>query len=127
MQETRRILIVDGDHDVAEVVAYKLNNWGFGATTAGRGELGFELAKELLPDIIVIDLLLPTISGLELCQMIRNEPSLAHTPIIMLAKRGESDHIKRARKLGADSILVKPLDPADLLSRINSLTRQKAS
>jgi two-component system phosphate regulon response regulator PhoB len=118
------ILVIDDEADLIELVRYNLEKEGFSVIGAGDGESGFSLAVKEKPDVIVVDLMLPSIDGLEVCRMLRAENATSRIPIIILtAKASEADRIV-GLELGADDYLTKPFSPRELTARIKALLRR---
>ena len=120
------VLVIDDEEDLIELVRYNLEKEGFIVLGAADGELGLSIASSKKPDVIVIDLMLPGIDGLEVCRYIRANSATAQIPIIMLtAKATESDKIL-GLELGADDYLTKPFSPRELMARIKALLRRSS-
>ena len=123
-----RILIVEDDPDIAESLRYNLKREGFGVDVAESGEKGFRLALDphSTPSLIVLDLMLPGMSGTELCRRLRKEPATEKTPVIILtAKASEGDKLL-GLELGADDYMTKPFSVKELLARIRAVLRRSA-
>ena len=113
-----KILVIDDEPGVLELVKYNLEEAGFGVDTASDGVEGLKKAQDSLPDLILLDLMLPGIDGLEICRILRANPKTAGIPIIMLtAKASEMDRVV-GLELGADDYVTKPFSPRELLLRI---------
>lgn len=123
----QKILIVDDEPDALELVGFNLKRAGFDILSASDGKEALRKAREFSPDLMVLDLMLPEIDGLELCRMLRADPLTRSMPIIMLtAKAAEVDRVL-GLELGADDYLTKPFSPRELILRIrNILGRWKA-
>ena len=121
-----RILVVDDEEDLLELVNYNLSREGFRVECVATGEAALEAARKNLPDLIVLDLLLPSVDGLEICRRLKADEKTRHIPIIMLtAKSAESDMVS-GLELGADDYMTKPFSPRVLLARIKAILRRKA-
>ncbi len=121
-----RILIIEDDPDIAESISYNLKREGFRAEVAESGELGLRLASQVhaAPALIILDLMLPGMSGMELCRRLRREPATAKMPIIILtAKASETDKIM-GLELGADDYMTKPFSVKELLARVRAVLRR---
>ena len=119
-----RILVIDDEEDLVELVRYNLEQEGFQVKSASDGESGLAVARQELPDLILIDLMLPGMDGLELCRSLRAENRTASIPVIMLtAKSAESDRIV-GLELGADDYVVKPFSPRELIARVKAVLRR---
>ena len=121
---TGRILVVDDETIVREVVERYLVREGYNVLTAGDGEDALRLAREETPDLVVLDLMLPKVDGLEVCRRLRAESS---TPIIMLTAKGEETDKIVGLTLGADDYLVKPFSPRELVARVQAVLRRAQS
>ncbi len=123
---TRPILIVEDDPDISESLKYNLEREGLPAITALTGEAGLAaaLSERESPSLIILDLMLPGMSGTELCRRLRREPATRRTPIIMLtAKASESDRVA-GLDLGADDYITKPFSVRELLARVRAVMRR---
>lgn len=119
-----KILIIDDESDVVDLIAMNLKSAGFDVLTANNGVAGLQRAKADLPALIVLDLMLPQMSGLEVCKVLKKDPLTARIPIIMLtAKSEEVDRIV-GLELGADDYVAKPFSPRELVLRIQSVIRR---
>lgn len=116
-----RILVVDDEPDVLELVGFNLTKAGFQVLTAGDGAEALRKARETSPNLIVLDVMLPEVDGLEVCKLLRANSKTAAIPILMLtAKAAEVDRVL-GLELGADDYLTKPFSPRELLLRIRNL------
>ena len=121
------ILVIDDEKDLIELIRYNLEKDGFEVKGAVDGESGLALAAQELPDLILLDLMLPGIDGLEVCRMLRSETRTARIPVIMLTARGaESDRVV-GLELGADDYVTKPFSPRELTARVKALLRRLSS
>ncbi len=119
-----KILIVEDEPDILEVLSYNLRQAGFEVSTAEEGEEGLRLAEEQTPDLVVLDLMLPGMDGLELCRLLKQRESLRRVPVLMLtAKAEEVDRIV-GLELGADDYVTKPFSPRELVLRIRAILRR---
>lgn len=122
-----RILVIDDEKDLIELVRYNLEKEGFVVRSAQDGESGLSAAKKELPDLILVDLMLPGIDGLDVCRSLRSDGRTARIPVIMLtAKSAEPDRIL-GLELGADDYVTKPFSPRELLARIKALLRRTST
>ncbi|MBZ5497114.1 MAG: response regulator [Acidobacteriia bacterium] len=122
----RTILAIDDEKDLIELVRYNLEKEGFQVKGALDGETGLAMALQELPDVVLVDLMLPGIDGLEVCRRLRSDSRTAGIPLIMLtAKSGESDRIV-GLELGADDYVTKPFSPRELTARVRALLRRAA-
>jgi len=122
-----RILVIDDEKDLIELVRYNLEKEGFLVRAAKDGESGLSAANKELPDLIVVDLMLPGVDGLDVCRSLRSDKRTAHIPIIMLtAKSAESDRIL-GLELGADDYVTKPFSPRELVARVKAILRRTSA
>ncbi len=119
-----KILVVDDEEDILELVKYNLVKEGYLVTCAHNGEQALTEAAEMLPDLVVLDLMLPGIDGLDVCRGLKQSDKTAQIPIIMLTARGEDADVVTGLELGADDYLVKPFSPRVLLARIKAALRR---
>jgi two-component system phosphate regulon response regulator PhoB len=119
------ILVVDDEPEAVELVEFNLKQAGFNVTTAADGEEALKKAKATLPSLIVLDLMLPEIDGLEVCKLLRRDPATAGIPVIMLtAKATEIDRVL-GLELGADDYITKPFSPRELVLRIRKILQRR--
>jgi len=119
-----RILVVEDDKDIAQLIAHSLQKAGHTVETAGSGTLGLKRAKEAAPDLMILDLMLPGMDGLLVCQALRADPTTALLPIIMLTARAEEVERIAGLELGADDYVTKPFSPRELTARVAALLRR---
>lgn len=115
------ILIVDDEEDVLELVRYNLDKNGYRIGTATTGEDALAKARAKLPDLIILDLMLPGIDGLEVCKKLKSDTKTQNIPIIMLTAKGEEADIVTGLELGADDYVAKPFSPKVLVARIRRI------
>jgi DNA-binding response OmpR family regulator len=121
----QKILVVDDEPEAVELVEFNLKQAGFGVLTAADGAEALTKARAAPPDLVVLDVMLPEINGLEICKLLRRDSALARVPIIMLtAKAAEIDRVL-GLELGADDYLTKPFSPRELVLRIKKLLQRK--
>src|SRR5213082_3048981 len=118
------ILIVEDEEALTEVLRYNLEADGYEVATVARGDEADLLLKEKSPDLVILDWMLPGMSGIELCRRLRARPDTERLPIIMLTARGEESERVRGLATGADDYIVKPFSVPELLARIRSLLRR---
>jgi DNA-binding response OmpR family regulator len=114
----KRILIVDDTRDILQVVSRRLQSWGYEPLTAETGEEGLRIAQEELPDLVLLDIMMPKMRGRDVCAKLKADPRTRHIPVIFLTALGLADHVKAGMDLGADDYIVKPFEPAELKDRI---------
>ncbi len=120
----KRILIIEDDRDIIELVRYNLVNEGFQVSAASDGTSGLASLKKSPPDILLLDLMLPRLSGLEICKEIRRDSALNRLPILMLTARGEEADRVVGLEMGADDYVTKPFSPRELVARVKALLRR---
>ena len=119
----QRILVVDDEPDAVELIGFNLKAAGYEVTTAADGEEALKKARGELPNLIVLDLMLPEVDGLEVCKILRRDPKTSGIPIVMLtAKAAEIDRVL-GLELGADDYVTKPFSPRELVLRVKRLLR----
>jgi two-component system, OmpR family, phosphate regulon response regulator PhoB len=119
-----RVLVVDDEADIVALVAYHLARAGYRVSTAANGTEAIQAVRAEQPAIVVLDLMLPELSGFEVLELIRGDPNLSDTPVLLLtAKREEADRVK-GLSLGADDYLVKPFSPQELVLRVRNILRR---
>lgn len=119
-----RVLLIEDDESITELVRYNLESADFYVTSSLDGEEGLMMAREEEPDIILLDWMLPNLSGLEICRQIRRSKQLAGTPVIMLTARADEPDRIRGLETGADDYMVKPFSPKELIARIHAVLRR---
>ncbi len=120
-----RILVVDDEHDILDLVKYNLEKEGFEITTVLTGEEALQIARKIRPDLILLDLMLPGLDGLEVCKILKNESDTSEIPIIMLTAKGEESDVVTGLELGADDYISKPFSPKVLIARVRAIMRRK--
>src|SRR6056300_1068772 len=120
-----KILHVDDEPDILEIVGYNLKNEGYQVFTASSGRSGVSKAREVKPDLILLDVMMPEMDGIEACDHIRRLPGLEHTIIAFLTARGEDYSQVAGFEAGADDYITKPVKPKVLMSRIKALLRRR--
>ena len=118
------VLIVDDEAPILALLHYNLEKAGYRVLQAADGEEAMTIAREEHPDIVILDWMLPSLSGIEVCRQMRRDTDLANTPIIMLTARGEEQDRVRGLEVGADDYMPKPFSPAELLARIRAVLRR---
>jgi two-component system phosphate regulon response regulator PhoB len=124
MQMTPHILVVEDEDSLATLLQYNLEKEGYDVALAGDGEEALLLVDERLPDLVVLDWMLPKISGIEVCRRLRQRNETRNLPIIMLTARGEESDRVRGLDTGADDYVVKPFSMTELTARIRAVLRR---
>lgn len=122
-----RILIVDDEEDVLELIRYNLDKNGYKIVTATSGEEAITEARSKTPDLIILDLMLPGIDGLEVCRKLKSDVKTERIPIIMLTAKGEESDIVTGLELGADDYVTKPFSPKVLIARLRRILHRTVS
>lgn len=120
-----RILVVDDEEDLLELINYNLSKEGYRVTCVGTGEDALREARTNPPDLIVLDVLLPNVDGLEVCKLLKNDTRTKHVPIVMLTAKGEEADMVTGLELGADDYITKPFSPRVLIARVRAVLRRK--
>ena len=119
-----RVLVIEDEADLREVLQYNLTQAGHRAFAAGTGELGIKLAHEVRPEVVLLDLMLPDVSGTQVAKALRRDPETHLVPIIMVSARAEEVDRVVGFELGADDYVVKPFGVRELLARVKALLRR---
>jgi len=122
--EKQRVLVVEDEPDIAELVRYHLEQEGFAASVVDDGEKAFDLIRQRQPALIVLDLMLPGMSGLDVCRRLRAEPATARLPIVMLTARAAEVDRVLGLEMGADDYVTKPFSPRELIARVRAVLRR---
>jgi two-component system phosphate regulon response regulator PhoB len=121
----QRILVVDDEPDLLELVRVNLSQAGFDVETAETGRQALERARRATPDLLILDLMLPDLSGTEVCRHLRADPSLGEIPIIMLTARADEVDRVVGLEIGADDYVTKPFSPRELTLRVRAVLRRR--
>jgi phosphate regulon transcriptional regulator PhoB len=121
-----RILVIEDDRDIAELVRYNLEKEGFQVACAHDGVAGLAQLRKLPPDLLILDLMLPKLPGLEVCKEVRRDLRFGRLPILVLTARGEEADRIVGLELGADDYVTKPFSPRELAARVKALLRRAA-
>jgi two-component system, OmpR family, alkaline phosphatase synthesis response regulator PhoP len=119
-----QILVVDDEEDILDLVQYNLNKNGYQVTCVTTGEDALKVARKENPDLVILDLMLPGVDGLEVCKILKNDANTKSIPIIMLTAKGEETDVVAGLELGADDYIPKPFSPRILLARIRAVLRR---
>lgn len=120
------IVIVEDDPDIAELLAFNLAREGYETTVAGRGDQALAAIQGKGPALVLLDLMLPGIGGLEICRLLKAKPETAALPVIMVTARGEESDVVVGLEMGADDYIVKPFSMKVVLARIHAVLRRRA-
>ena len=120
----RKIVIIEDEPDILEVLSYNLRREGFEILTSADGIQGLALVKREHPDLVLLDLMLPGIDGIEICNSIKKNPDTQHTLLIMVTAKGEESDIVLGLGVGADDYISKPFSPKELVARVKAVMRR---
>jgi two-component system alkaline phosphatase synthesis response regulator PhoP len=123
----KRILVVDDEEDILELLGYSLGREGYDVLTAATGEEALKKAKGNAVDLVVLDLMLPGVDGLEVCRQLKANGETRSIPIVMLTAKGEESDVVAGLELGADDYVTKPFSPRVLLARIRAVLRRRSA
>jgi phosphate regulon transcriptional regulator PhoB len=119
-----RVLIVEDERDIRDLVLFHLVREGFQVSSAGSGEEALRQVRHVSPDLVLLDLMLPAMGGLEVCRKLRQDPATVALPIVMLTAKGDEVDRVLGLELGADDYIVKPFSPKELLARVRAVLRR---
>jgi two-component system alkaline phosphatase synthesis response regulator PhoP len=122
----QKILVVDDEEDILELLKFNLSREGYQVPCAVSGEQALRLVRSENPDLVVLDLMLPGIDGLEVTKRLKSNPNTKNLPIVMLTAKGEEADIVTGLELGADDYITKPFSPRILVARVRAVLRRKA-
>jgi two-component system phosphate regulon response regulator PhoB len=120
------VLVVEDEEDILELVRYNLTKNGYKVTCVTTGEDAIKAVRTKLPDLVLLDLMLPGVDGFEVCNAIKRDPKTSHIPIVMLTAKSEETDIVSGLELGADDYITKPFSPRVLIARIKAVLRRKS-
>ena len=121
------ILVVEDEEDIQELVRYNLAKEGHRVLLAGTSEDGLRAARTELPGLILLDLMLPGVDGLEVCRILKADAKTRHIPVVMLTAKGEESDVVAGLELGADDYITKPFSPKVLIARMRAVLRRRAA
>lgn len=119
------ILIIEDEEDIVELIKYNLKKLGYQILQASTGEEGLNVIQNQVPDLILLDLMLPGVSGLEVCKILRANPKTQQVPIIMVSAKGAEVDVVSGLELGADDYVAKPFSPRVLSARVDAVLRRR--
>ncbi len=122
---SRRVVVVEDDKDILELITHNLEREGYEVTGAATGEDGVDAVRSRKPDLVLLDLMLPGIDGLEVCRRLKADPDTAHIPVVMVSAKGEETDIVTGLELGADDYVTKPFSPKVLIARMRAVQRRR--
>ena len=124
MLDSKNILVVEDDSDIRELISFNLKNEGHQVFEAKDGEVGIDKARKKLPDLILLDLMLPGIQGLDVCRIIKSDQETKEIPIIMVTAVGQEEDIVKGLETGADDYITKPFSIKVLIARVNTVLKR---
>lgn len=119
-----KIVVIEDEPDIVEVVSYNLKREGYQVLTAERGDEGLNLVRNQSPSLVILDLMLPGMDGLSVCQQLKSDPIIKDIPVVIISAKGEESDIVIGLELGADDYLAKPFSPRELIARIRAVLRR---
>lgn len=125
MENKKHIVIIDDEQDILELLRYNLDKIGYRTTCLLDGESAIKEIRESIPDLILLDLMLPGIDGLDVCRILKNSKQTTKIPIIMITAKGEDTDVVKGLEIGADDYVTKPFSLKVLFARVNALIRRK--
>lgn len=120
-----RVLAIEDESDILEVIEYNLDREGFEVTTSKSGQEGLDQIREERPDIVLLDLMLPDLDGLEVCRKIRDDDELREIPVIMVTAKDTESEVVLGLGVGADDYVTKPFNPQELVARVKAVLRRR--
>lgn len=124
--KNKKILVIEDDENIVELITYNLEKENYSVSKSGSGEDGIRKAKDGLPDLILLDLMLPEIDGLDVCRELKRDQKTSDIPIIMVTAKGEESDVVTGLEIGADDYIPKPFRPRELVARIRSVLRRSS-
>lgn len=117
----KKILVIDDERDLVETITFRLEAAGYKVITAGDGQEGLDKAREMKPDLILLDIMMPKMDGYQVCRFLKFDEEYKDIPIIMLTARGQESDKNTGKNVGADDYVTKPFDGGELLLKIKKL------
>ena len=122
--KSEKAIVIEDEADILEVIQYNLEREGYRVLTARDGKEGLRLIKKEMPDIVLLDLMLPSLDGIEVCRKLKEDPITHSIPIIMVTAKGEESDIVLGLGIGADDYVTKPFSPKELMGRVKAVLRR---
>jgi DNA-binding response OmpR family regulator len=119
-----RIVVADDDADIRDLVVFKLRQSGHDVHPVADGAAAVEQCQSVTPDLVVLDVMMPGMGGLDACRALRQDPALARVPVILLTARAQESDIEQGFDAGADDYVVKPFSPRELASRVSAVLQR---
>jgi len=118
---TKKILVVDDEPDILKIVTFRLEKTGYEVKTASNGREAFDLMQKEKPDLLLLDLRLPVMSGYEVCKQMKSDENLKDVPIILLTASSSASIEQKTKEFKADDYMIKPFDPEQLLAKVKNM------
>ncbi|HEX5132313.1 MAG TPA: response regulator [Candidatus Krumholzibacteria bacterium] len=122
--KTEKIVVIEDEEDILEVIAYNLKREGYEVVTSTSGEDGLDKIARSSPQLVVLDIMLPEIDGIEICRKLKADPLTRSIPVIMVTAKGEESDVVLGLGVGADDYLTKPFSPKELVARVKAMLRR---
>ncbi len=122
--KTEKIVVIEDETDILEVIAYNLKREGYDVVTSTSGEDGWDKIEKTKPNLVVLDLMLPEVDGIELCKKLKSDPMTQSIPVIMVTAKGEESDVVLGLGVGADDYVTKPFSPRELTARVKAVLRR---
>ena len=119
--ETKKILIADDNENIREALTYLLEDEGYLLSLAKNGVEALKKVREVHPDILFLDIMMPEMNGYDVCRIIKNDPDIKNTYVIMLTAKGQAAEQERGKEVGADEYIVKPFSPMEILAKLKKI------
>jgi len=119
-----KVVIIEDEPDIVEIISYNLKREGFQVASVGRGDEGLNMVRNLSPSLVLLDLMLPGVDGLSVCQQLKSDPITRDIPIVIVSAKGEESDVVIGLGLGADDYIAKPFSPRELLARVKAVLRR---
>jgi two-component system phosphate regulon response regulator PhoB len=120
----KKIVVIEDEPDIVEVVSYNLKREGYNVLSVERGDEGLNLVRNQSPDLVILDLMLPGMDGLSICQQMKSDPLVRDIPVIIISGKGEESDVVIGLELGADDYLTKPFRGRELVARVKAVLRR---
>ncbi len=124
MSKKKKIVVIEDESDILEIIEYNLSREGFDVVSASDGEEGLRLVRQETPVIVLLDLMLPGLDGIEVCRQLKGDPVTEAMPIIMVTAKGEESDVVLGLGVGADDYITKPFSPRELVARVKAVLRR---
>ena len=122
--KTEKIVVIEDEVDILEVIEYNLKREGYDVVCSESGEDGLEKIEQTAPNLVLLDLMLPEIDGIELCRKLKSDPTTQAIPVIMVTAKGEESDVVLGLGVGADDYIAKPFSPRELVARVKAVLRR---